>query len=147
MFAYGLLRRDADRSLKLARESSGKGSRYGQCVLGMLYRWGGVGVEQDHAQAVRLFRLAAAQNLDEAQCNLGSMYDEGHGVHQNYREALRLYQLAAAQRHPTALFCVGIFYDLGLGVRKNKAEAIRWYRRAQAAGNANAVHALQRLGA
>ncbi len=91
MFGYGLLQRHAARSLKLARESSGKGSRYGQCVLGMLCRWGGVGVEQDHAQVVRLFWLAAAQNFDEAQCNLGSMYDEGHGVHQNYHEALQLY--------------------------------------------------------
>jgi TPR repeat protein len=143
---YGCVRDDA-RSLELARESSGKGSRYGQYVLGVLYQLGVGGVAQDYAQAVALYRLAAAQNLDEAQCNLGCMYLLGEGVAQDVAEALRLFQLAAAQGHPLALFNVALCYEDGRGVRRNKAEAIRWYRRAQAAGYPSAAAALQRLRA
>ena len=133
--------------MELARESSGKGSRYGQCALGFLYWYGVGGVAQDYAQAVALYRLAAAQNLDGAQYMLGYMYSYRFGVAQDLAEALRLYQLAAAQGHPSALFNVAQCHEYGLGVRKNKAEAIRWYRRAQTAGCPDAAAALQRLRA
>jgi TPR repeat protein len=138
---------DEARSLELARESSGKGSRYGQYVLGRFYRHGGGGVAQDINQALALLQLAAAQNLDEAQCELGCMYDEGDGVAIDLAEALRWYQLAAAQGHSIAMFNIAFFHEHGRGVRENKAEAIRWYRRAQAAGNTYAVFHLQELGA
>ncbi len=138
---------DEARSLELARESSGKGSRYGQLALGLLYQHGGEGVTQDDAQALALYRLAAAQNLDEAQCSLGRMYYNGFGVAQDDAEALRLMQLAAAQGNPLALFNVAILHEYGRGIRKNKAAAIRWYRRAQAAGHTYAAAALQRLRA
>jgi TPR repeat protein len=143
---YGCVR-DRARSLELARESSGKGSRYGQWVLGYMYYHGLGGVAQDDAQAVALFRLAAAQNLDEAQLSLGHMYNTGRGVAQDDAEALRLYHLAAAQGHAAALVMVAYSHEDGLGVRKNKAAAIRWYRRAQAAGHPDAAHELRRLRA
>ena len=137
---------DAARSLELARESSGKGSRYGQYVLGVLYDCGAGGVAWDCAQALALYRLAAAQNLDAAQNNLGYMYYCGQGVDQDYAEALRLWQLAAGQGHPTALYRIAECHEHGLGgVRKNKAEAIRWYWRAQAAGFTYAAKDLRRL--
>ena len=102
--------KDAARSLELARESSGKGSRYGQYTLGLFYQHGDSegGVAQDYAQAVALYRLAAAQNLDDAQDSLGYMYYEGVGVAQDDAEALRWYQLAAAQGHPHALYLVAV---------------------------------------
>ena len=138
--------RDEARSLELARESSGKGSRYGQFVLGVFCECGFGGVAQDYAQALALYRLAAAQNLDEAQLRLGYLYDNGSGVARDRAETLRLYQLAAAQGNPIALFNVAACHEVGLGVRKNKAEAIRWYRRAQAAGYPGAAAKLQWLG-
>jgi TPR repeat protein len=137
--------KDAARSLELARESSGKGSRYGQFMLGMFYGFDGGIVAQDQTQAVALFRLAAAQNLDVAQRYLGFMYYHGMGVAEDSYEALRLYQLAAAQGNPLALKFVATCHELGRGVRKNKAEAIRWYRRAQAAGVPDIWSALRRL--
>ena len=139
--------RDAARSVELARESSGKGSRYGQHLLGRLYRSIAGGVAQDIAQAVALYQLAAAQNFDDAQCSLGLMYSKGRGVTKNTTEALRLYQLAAAQGLPAALYNVATCLKDGRGVRKNKDEAIRWYRRAQAAGDPDAAAALKRLRA
>ena len=112
-------------------------------MLGALYEYGRGGVAEDFAQAVAFYRLAAAQNLDGTQCNLGRMYDNGHGVAEASAEALQLYQLAAAQGHPEALFIVAAYHEDAF--RKNKAEAIRWYRRAQAAGDPGAPYALQRL--
>ena len=94
-----------------ARESSGKGSRYGQYVLGELYEDGVGGVAQDCSLAVVLYRLAAAQNLDGAQNSLGIMYTTGSGVARDLAEALRLYQLAAAQGHPGALCNVDAFHE------------------------------------
>ena len=133
--------RDEAQSLELARESSGRGSRYGQLTLGALH------LARDDAQAVAFLRLAAAQGLDEAQNGLGGMHFHGHGVAQDFAEALRWWQLAAAQGHPTALYRVAHCYELGHGVRKNKAAAIRWYMRAKAAGNTYAAAQLRRLGA
>ncbi len=138
---------DVARSLELARESSGKGSRYGQCMLGQLYHDGFGGVSLDYVQALALYRLAAAQNLDRAQYSLGWMYDQGEGVARDLAEALRLFQLAAAQGLPWALYNVACYHEEGRGVRRNKAEAIRWYRRAQAAGDPDAAASLRRLRA
>ena len=114
----------------MARESSGKGSRYGQYALGKFYECRKGGVARNYAEAVALYRLAAAQNLDGAQFSLGFMYYQGHGVAQDSAEAL-----AAAQGHCLALYWVALFYEEVRGVGENEAEAIRWYRRAQAAGH------------
>ena len=138
---------DAARSLELARESSGLGSKYGQFMLGWLYGLGEGGVTCNHAQELALYRLAAAQNFDAAQYCLGYMYYRGEGVAQDSASALRFYRLAAAQEHPSSLYMVAECHEFGRGVRKNKAKAIRWYKRAQAAGDHNATNALQRLRA
>ena len=138
---------DRVRSLELALESSGRGSRYGQYMLGVLYRWGHGVCARNDAQAVVFHRLAAAQGLDEAQYTLGNMYYCGFGVAQDDAEALRWYQLAAAQGDPGALHNVAFCHEEGLGVAADVAEAIRWYRRAQAAGNPYAASTLQELGA
>jgi len=122
------------RSLELARESSGRGSRYGQVTLGALRYNGAVSEGEDYAQAVAFYRLAAAQGLDDAQYTLGRMYQRGDGVAQGPAEALRWYQLAAAQGYPLALYMVAVCHEKGQGVRKNKAEAKRLYKLAQAAG-------------
>ena len=126
-------------SLQWARESSTKGSRYGQYMLGQCYEG-----RCDYAQAVALYRLAAAQTLDKAQLRLGHMHFNGFGVAQDFTEALRLYQLAAAQGEPQALYDVAACHDEGKGVRQNRAEAILWYRRAQAAGHGDVERALYR---
>jgi TPR repeat protein len=145
-YGYGI-RRDLERSFELARESSGKGSRYGQYVLARVYMCGVGLVTWDYAQTVVLYRLAAAQNLDDAQYGLGFMYYYGYSVIKDHAEALRLYQLAATQGHPEALNWVAHCHERGYGAPKNVAEAIRWYRHAQAAGHPGAAAKLQELSA
>jgi len=139
--------KDAARSLALARTSAGKGSKYGQCVLGWLYHFGEGGVAQDYAAALAQFRLAVAQGYDDAQNSLGYMYGNGYGVAKDHTEALRLYKLAAAQGLGGALNNIGVYYEYGYGVAADRAEAIRWYKRAAAAGWLKAPGALKRLGA
>jgi len=132
-------------SWKLARESSGKNSRYGQCLLGMLHSYGEGGLVLNKAQALAFYRLAAEQNLDNAQYMLGNIYRCGYGVAKDYAEALRFYQLAAAQGYRYAFYFVAECHEQGLGIPKNKAEAICWYRRAHKAGDTGSRYALQRL--
>ena len=147
MWGHGI-RLDQAQSLKLARKSSGLGSRYGQNTLGVFYHYGiGGVVAHDSAQARALFLLAAAQNLDEAHYMLGNIYRFGDCVAKDYIEGLRLYQLAAAHGHHYAFYCVAECHEQGLGIPKNKAEAIRWYRRAHEAGNHGGRIVLHRLGA
>ena len=86
---------DEARSLELARQSSGRGSRYGQLTLGVLHDRA-----EDYAQSVAFYRLAAAQGLDGAQYQLGIMYYNGFGVVLDGAEALRWHQIAAAQGYP-----------------------------------------------
>jgi len=136
---------DMPRSLELARESSGRGSRYGQLTLGRLH-WRGHGrLAQNRAQAVAFFRLAAAQGLDEAQFELGRVYNNGFGVASEEAEALRWFHLAAAQGHPEALSRVAACHEKGLGVAADAAEAICWHRRAHVAGCELAAEDIERL--
>jgi len=62
----------------------------------------GQGVAQDYAEAVRLYRLSAAQGRADAQTKLGNMFHFGKGVAQDHAEAIRWYRLAAAQRYEPA---------------------------------------------
>jgi len=144
---YGCVEDEA-RSLELARESSGRGSKYGQVTLAGLMFFSQRGLDSDSVQGLALYRLAAAQGLDEAQCSLGNIHRRfrGEGIVRHPAEPLRWYQLAAAQGHPRALYFVAFCHEEGRGVRKNKAAAIRWYRRAQAAGYTDAASKLQKLG-
>ena len=137
---------NAARSLELAHKSSDMDSRYGQYVLGDMY-WYSRGGPARFAQALAVYRLAAAQNLDGAQYMLGLMYDLSLGVAEDNAEALRLYLLAASQGLPRALYTIALCHQIGIIVPENKAEAIRWYMCAQAAGYPHAADALQRLGA
>jgi TPR repeat protein len=153
------------RSLELARESAGRGSRYGQYTLGQLhgfgrvelergivYAFGRAGLKRDFDQQLVFLRLAAAQGLDAAQCQLGALISDGYHsggyrIAHDPAEGLRLFQLAAAQGCPEALSMVAECHQFGSGVASDVAEAIRWYRRAQTAGNADAADIILKLGA
>jgi TPR repeat protein len=62
----------------------------------------GKGVAKDYAEAVRLYRLSAAQGHAAAQNNLGVMFENGKGVATDRAEAIRWYRLAAAQGNANA---------------------------------------------
>ncbi|MFZ5744462.1 MAG: tetratricopeptide repeat protein, partial [Pseudomonadota bacterium] len=57
----------------------------------------GKGVPQSNAEAIRLYRLAAAQGNRSAQANLAYMYENGLGLKKDIAAAKRYYRLAADQ--------------------------------------------------
>ena len=80
--------------------------------LGDAYYYG-TGVEQDYAEAIRLWRLAAEQGNAFAQYNLGDAYHYGEGVEQDYAEAVKWYRLAAEQGDEDAQLFLGDAYYYG----------------------------------
>ena len=77
------------------------GDATAQYNLGLMYHKGH-GVPKDYDQALKWYRLAAAQNHAIAQNNLGIMCEYGEGVPQNYDAALKWFRLAAAQGEAAA---------------------------------------------
>jgi TPR repeat protein len=69
------------------------GDAAAQFNLGVIYA-NGAGVTQDDAEAVRWFRLAAAQGVAHAQNNLRAMYQNGAGVAQNNVMAYKRYNIS-----------------------------------------------------
>ena len=63
-----------------------KGKFWDQAILGYLYDMG-VGVPQDHTEAVKWYTKAAEQGLAEAQYNLAGVYSDGRGVRRDYAKA------------------------------------------------------------
>ncbi len=129
---------DQARGLALGRESAAAGSCFGQFVVGLSSSGGYSGVTKDHAEAVRHYRLAAAQGHAYAQVLLGVSFERGEGVAQDYAEAVRLWRLAAAQGHELAYYNLGRVFEKGQGVAQDDAEAVRLYRLAAAQGHASA---------
>ncbi|MEG1788763.1 MAG: tetratricopeptide repeat protein, partial [Kiritimatiellia bacterium] len=57
----------------------------------------GEGVARDEAEAVKWYRMAAAQGYAAAQYNLGVCYAKGEGVARDTVEAVKWYRKAAEQ--------------------------------------------------
>ena len=68
---------------------------------GAMY-YNGKGVAKDFKEAVKWYRLAAAQGNISAQVNLGSMYYEGEGVPEDLIRAHIWLNIAATQGNPNA---------------------------------------------
>ena len=62
----------------------------------------GTGVRRDHAEAFKLFRLAADQGYTDAQFDLAGMYADGDGVLQSNVGAHMWFNLASANGNTRA---------------------------------------------
>ena len=78
-----------------------KGEAIAQYNLGVIYDLGR-GVRENDKEAVKWFRLAAAQGLPKAQYNLGVMYFNGEYVYQENVDALMWFLVADFNGHPIA---------------------------------------------
>jgi S1-C subfamily serine protease len=94
----------------------------------------GRGVTRNAAEAVRLFRHAAAQGLTAAQYNVGRAYAAGLGVRKNQQEAARWYRLAAQQGDPAAQNALAILEATGRGSLRHHDAALDLFRRAAMSG-------------
>ena len=99
----------------------------------------GKGVPQDYQEAVKWYRLAAAQGYAPAEYSLGVAYEKGQGVAQDYREAVKWYRLAAARGNELAQVNLGVMYTHGRGVQPDFARAHMWFNLAAAASTGNSL--------
>jgi TPR repeat protein len=102
----------------LAMESSAGGSKYGQHALGLMELRRGA-----RAEAAALFELAAAQNYDVAQLQLGQLYATGAiAGGRDTARASQLFHLAAEQGN------IHAFEELGQLEHRSKHadECTRW---------------------
>jgi len=91
--------------------------------------------KKSYAEAMRWYRVAAAQGNALAQVGIGNLYGMALGVAQDYGEALRWYRLAAAQGNAEAQDQIGFFYLSGWGLPQDSAQALNWFRKAADQGN------------
>ncbi len=96
-----------------------------QTNLGVRYAKG-EGVPQDHAEAVKWYRKAAARGHAKALYNLGVMYDIGQGVTQDYARAAKWYHMAAGRGYAIAQSNLGLMYSSGQGVTQDYVQAHIW---------------------
>ena len=95
--------------------------------LGEMYA-NGRGVPKDYGEAIKWYRLAAAQGNAVAQSNLGLIYSYGRGVRRDDEEAVKWFRLAAAQGDPLGEVNLGTMYKYGQGVPQDDKEAVKWFR-------------------
>ena len=112
-----------------------KGDAQSQRAMASVYQYGLYGIAKNAAEAVKWFRLAAAQGNAYAQTNLGWMYSKGEGVAENDAEAVKWYRLAADQGDALAQSALGWMYAYGEGVPESKVDAYFWFNLAAAQGN------------
>ena len=62
----------------------------------------GDGVPKDYVEAMRLYRLSAAQGNDVAEFRIGYLYEKGFGVPHDDLQAMQWYEKAAAQGNQPA---------------------------------------------
>ena len=87
----------------------------------------GLGVPQDHTEAVKWYRKSAEQGFALAQNSLGVAYDLGDGVPQDYTEAVKWYRRAAEQGSAAGQINLGFMYSKGKGVPQDYVQAHKWY--------------------
>ena len=94
--------------------------------------------QSDYQTAFKLWLPLAEQGNEDAQFNLGVMYDDGRGVKQDDFEAVKWFRKAAEQGDASAQLYLGAMYGKGLGVKQDDVEAVKWYRKAAEKGDADA---------
>ncbi|MCL2829092.1 MAG: TIR domain-containing protein [Oscillospiraceae bacterium] len=99
-----------------------------QWRVGHCYDFGTGGIEKNHAEAVKWYKLAAEQGHAGAQCNLGYSFGSGEGIKKDLKEAVKWYDLSAKQGHARAQNNLAVTYENGEGVTQDFNEALRLFK-------------------
>lgn len=105
-----------------------------QYAMAQAYREGAGGKPVDLAAARRWLGLAARQNHDTAQIELGTWLVEGTGGERDLQAGFAWLKQAAATGNPAAQNRLAKLYRAGIGVEPDTVEAAAWYLRARRAG-------------
>ena len=124
------------KTLKLLRSKANNGDALAQYKLGLYW----IKKEKNYLKAATWFKLAAVQDLKEAQYSLGILYDTGFGLKKDENQAFLWYHAAANNQHPMAQFNVGNFYLERENGKGNFESALRWFELASKNGVDEAAH-------
>ena len=91
---------------------------------------------------MRWYKLAAKQDYEIAQYNLGLSYEQSRGVNEDEAETVRWCKLAAEQGYARTQCILGFSCEQGHGMDEDKAEAVRWYKLAAEQGYRKAQSSL-----
>jgi hypothetical protein len=131
---------DNSKAASLYKTAIAQGDSFGQWRMGVMIDEGTA--QGSQAQAVALFRQAAAQKSAGATASLGVMYATGRGVERDYDAAMRYYQAAARMGSAHGIEGIGVLYANGQGVARNMDEALAHWMVAAAAGDEDAMKLL-----
>lgn len=128
-------------SLAQHMEAATRGTLSAQMELG--YRFlDGQGVAQDEREALRWFRMAAAQGYSRALWLVGWMILEGRGTDQDIDRGLHHLWLAAEAGFAFAYFTLGNLFERGLGIAQDPDRAAAIYRIGADRGDPSCAQAL-----
>lgn len=128
---------DPKKAASLYRTAVEKGDAFGKWRMGVMIDEGQA--TGSHAQALTLFREAAAAKSPGATASLGVMYASGRGVARDYEAAMRYYQAAARMGSAHGIQGIGVLYANGQGVARSMPEALAHWLVAAAAGDSDAM--------
>ncbi|MCC8180963.1 MAG: sel1 repeat family protein [Planctomycetes bacterium] len=144
----GYYKEDYQLAAEYYRELLDEGYKNGTLYnnLGSMYQKGHR-VKQNHAEAVKFYRLGADEGSNSAVVNLGYMLVNGTGVTKNMAEGVVLLKDGGARKGDSAaLYNAGQIYEKGDGVPQNFAEAITCYELAVTLDNRSVlIESLRRL--
>ena len=138
-FAQILVERDPtpagmERAVDYYEKAANAGLPDAQYAMAEIFRQGIGGREIDLAQARHWLELAAAQNHDTAQIELGAMLIEGGGGEDDEKAGFSWLMRAASAGNAAAQNRVARLYRSGIGVEPDRVAAATWYLRARKAG-------------
>lgn len=102
----------------------------------------GLGIDQDHARAVKLVAGPAGDGDAYAQNLLGVAHFSGQGVSEDKAVAAKWFSKAAAQGMVSAMFNLGVCLLDGHGAAADPELAAFWLRKAAVRGDASAMNRL-----
>jgi TPR repeat protein len=120
------VRDDMAKAVGLYRVAALRGNKVAQRRLGAIYAAETSLGPPDYAEALRWYRLAAAQGDPDALDGLALLYRDGDGVPVDYAQALKLLHRAAAKGHDPAKYHLGLMYRAGQGVPRDDVHAYMW---------------------
>lgn len=91
--------------------------------LALAYQYGDHGLDQDYANAMRLYREAAVAGSTAAMVNIGFMYRYGNGVVSNSTRAVYWFKKAAEAGDPLGIHQLALSEAFGIGVERDLTAA------------------------
>jgi TPR repeat protein len=123
-----------ERAVAYYEKAAAAGLADAQYAMAEIVRLGVAGRAADPAEARRWLGLAAAQNHDTAQIELGTMLIEGEGGARDEKGGFSWLMRAAAAGNAAAQNRIAKLYRAGIGIEPDRVEAAAWYLRARRAG-------------